>query len=332
MSDLRDKISLAASLLRDGKLVAFPTETVYGLGADALNEFAVARIFEVKQRPKFDPLIVHIANRKWLSDLVQPLHALEQQLIDAFWPGPLSIVLRKTDVVPDLVTAGLSTVAIRIPAHPLTQQLLELVDLPIAAPSANPFGMVSPTTAAHVDEQLGTEVDYILDGGATTIGLESTVVRVENHQVQLLRPGGLPQEEIEDVVGKIERIVSKHDSNDTSQNDDLHSNDSTNSPLSPGMLSRHYAPRTPLLISGVPTGSRSQRIGLLTWKRVETCDQFAQMEVLSETGDLTVAATQFFAALRRLDAAGLDLIVALPFPEEGLGRAMNDRLRRAAAQ
>lgn len=315
-------VTRAAELLRHGRLVAFATETVYGLGANALDERAVARVFEVKNRPHFDPLIVHIADRKWLERLVTRVPDPARQLADAFWPGPLTLVLPKSDVVPDLVTAGLPSVAIRMPSHPLALELLRTADLPIAAPSANPFGQLSPTTAEHVAATLGDGVDLILDGGPCSIGVESTVVGFDDGVPCVLRHGGLTQEEIERVVGPIES----------------RQNPASGPAESPGMLPQHYAPRTPLAVidraaltsdSELAQSPTGKRIGLLLLTPDAVSSRFDATEVLTVDGNLRDAAAGFFAALRRLDAAGLDQILALPFPDEGLGRALNDRLRRA---
>lgn len=312
----------AAALLRRGKLVAFPTETVYGLGADAFDVRAVARIFEVKDRPRFDPLIVHVADVSWLERLATDVPDAARRLAERFWPGPLTLVLPKTHAVPDLVTAGLPTVAIRVPDHPMALDLLRTIDLPVAAPSANPFGQISPTRAEHVAEQLGNKIDYILDGGACRVGVESTVLQLTGNGPLLLRPGGLPVEEIEPLIGPIAALRSPEAT-------------TTEGRPSPGMLSRHYAPRTPLVIASVAAPPPSgQRTGLLAFEPPSEplVANFAAVEVLSAAGDLAEAAANFFGALRRLDAQPLDLIMATPFPERGLGRALNDRLRRAAAR
>ena len=308
----------AAAIIKAGGLVAFATETVYGLGGDAFDARAVARIFEVKARPRFDPLIVHVADPIWLDKIATDVPQAARKLAEAFWPGPLTLVLPKTDAVPDLVTSGLSTVAVRIPDHPLALELLRETDRPVAAPSANPFGQLSPTRPEHVAEQLGEQIDYILDGGPCRVGVESTILALQGSTAMLLRPGGLPVEEIEGVIGpvslpaKTDRPVSQPQA-------------------APGMLSRHYAPKTPLEIatepSHIPPG---QRVGLLSPQPVEDSSDYTVVEILSETGDLREAAAGFFAALRRLDAMGLDRIIARPFPEEGLGRALNDRLQRAS--
>lgn len=314
-------VSKAATILREGGLVAFATETVYGLGGNALDPTAVARIFEAKQRPEFDPLIVHFAERSWLHRLTMHIPSSARMLMDAFWPGPLTFVLPKAEIVPDLVTSGLPTVAVRMPAHPQAQELMRLADVPVAAPSANLFGRLSPTCAQHVAEQLSDRIDYILDGGPSTVGVESSVLQWNKDAAVLLRPGGLSVEDIEAVIGPV-MIPSEAD------------HPVAQSSPSPGMLPQHYAPQTPLFLqdagSPLPEGSRLGLVCLQT--PADTASSFACVEVLSPTGDLVEAATRFFAALRRLDACGLDAIVAHPLPETGLGRALNDRLRRATYQ
>lgn len=308
----------AAAILRGGGLVAFATETVYGLGANALDPIAVARVFEAKDRPEFDPLIVHIADRAWLSRLTLHMPNAAEELAARFWPGPLSLVLPKAEIVPDLVTSGLPTVAVRIPDHELALKLLRTADVPVAAPSANSFGRISPTTAAHVADQLGEKIDYILDGGPCRVGLESTVLDLSGEQPRLLRPGGLPLEAIEAVIGPVETSQCEHAL-------------STVAMPAPGMLSKHYAPRTRLIVSDDPVNVPARgRVGVLTFELLEVSHRFESVEVLSETGDLREAAAKFFAALRRLDEQRLDLIIATPFPNHDLGRALNDRLRRAA--
>lgn len=312
-------ITVAADTIRQGGLVAFPTETVYGLGANALDADAVAGIFEMKGRPRFDPLIAHIADAAQLTDLARSVPALAKELIERFWPGPLSLVLKKQTCVPDIVTAGLPSVAIRCPAHEVARNLIRTAGVPLAAPSANRFGMVSPTTAAHVVEQFGDRLPVVLDDGPCRIGVESTVVSfVENSagRPTLLRPGGVTLEEIEEVAGPVE----------------LRENQPSR-PTSPGQLSSHYAPATPLVLSAdrLPVAD-TRRLGLLTLEPPESADGFAAIEVLSEQGCLREAAVNLFAAMRRLDTLGLDCIVARPLPEVGLGRAIMDRLRRAASR
>jgi L-threonylcarbamoyladenylate synthase len=318
------EIARAAAILRDGGLVAFPTETVYGLGANAFDERAVARVFEVKARPRFDPLIVHIAGINWIPRLTAEFPQVARQLAEKFWPGPLTLVLPKTSAVPDLVTAGRATVAIRVPGHPVALELLREANVPIAAPSANPFGRISPTCAEHVREQLGSQIDLVLDGGPCRVGVESTVLQLTPQGPLLLRPGGTTLEEIEELIGKVQ-VPSVSRAIQPGQGQ-----------VSPGMLPQHYAPRTALVLrtrdaASVDGGNleSSARLGLLAFCPCDQTSRFVHVEVLSVTGDLREAAANLFAALRRLDAAGLDLIVADSFPELGLGRALNDRLRRA---
>lgn len=312
-------LDTAANLLRDGGVVAFPTETVYGLGAVVFNEEAVARVFEVKQRPRFDPLIVHVSGVEQLPLLTGSIPAAAQVLIEHFWPGPLTLVLPKLSRVPDLVTAGLPTIAVRMPRHPLALELIRRTGAPLAAPSANPFGHTSPTTAQHVLDQLAGKVDLVLDGGACPVGVESTIVSFAGDAPTLLRPGGLPAEEIEALIGPLARAPAKGE----------------RPVAAPGMLPRHYAPRTRLIVVRGTEGfapDSGKRVGLLALKRVGGMGSFAAVEVLSEDGDLREAAGNLFGAMRRLDAQGLDLIVAEPVPHIGLGVAINDRLGRAAGR
>ncbi|OGP96053.1 MAG: threonylcarbamoyl-AMP synthase [Deltaproteobacteria bacterium RBG_16_47_11] len=311
-----DLIHRAAGIIRQGGVVAFPTETVYGLGAEVFNPLAVARIFEIKNRPSFDPLIVHIAELEEMSRLVVTIPTDARRLIKRFWPGPLTIVLLKKDGVPDIVTAGLPTVAIRMPRHPIALRLIKEARCPIAAPSANPFGYVSPTTADHVRDQLGNQVDLILDGGPCEVGLESTIISFSEEKPRLLRPGGLSLEEVESIVGKIEGNPSDEAK-----------------PSSPGRLPKHYAPRTPIIIDEWKRNLeayQSKKVGLLAFRKVHLSFPFRHVEVLSPVGDLREAAANLFAAIRRLDALNLDLILAEAAPEVGMGRAIMDRLRRAS--
>jgi L-threonylcarbamoyladenylate synthase len=311
-----EQMYLASIAIRQGKLVAFPTETVYGLGANALDANAVAQIFEMKSRPTFDPLIVHIASVEDLQPLVEHVPELALKLIERFWPGPLSLVLPKRSNIPDIVTAGLSSVAIRCPDHEVARELIQTAGVPIAAPSANVFGAVSPTTAEHVREQFGERLTNILDAGPCSIGLESTVVSFVHEAPLLLRPGGVTLEEIEGVIGPVSIGLN---------------NDAR--PESPGQLSRHYSPATKLVLASDEIRPPSNmRIGLLVLQRPTSTTGFAAVEVLSDQGCLREAAANLFAAMRRLDAMQLDSIVARPVPEVGLGRAIMDRLRRAAAK
>src|SRR4030042_2021693 len=311
-------IRQAAEIIKKGGLVAFPTETVYGLGADAFNPIAVARIFEVKKRPHFDPLIVHVATQGDLGKLVSSIPSDAKRVIDKFWPGPLTIVLLKKEEVPEIVTSGLSTVAVRMPRHPMALSLIGHAGSPIVGPSATPFGYLSPTTAEHVRDQLGDQIDFILDGGPCEIGVESTIISFKEKRPRLLRPGGVPLEEIQSFIGQVEihpRVEDK--------------------PLAPGMLPRHYAPRTPILLDWEDKNfdfNREKKIGLLVFREPRWSFKFHHIEVLSKKGDFREAAANFFAAIRRLDELNLDLILAETIPEVGLGRAIMDRLRRARAK
>lgn len=315
-------LAWAAQLLREGELVAIPTETVYGLAANAFDAEAVLKVFEAKQRPAFDPLIVHVHSAVQaavvaaLGEATPELRAQAEALMDRFWPGPLTLVLPKTPRIPDLVTSGLETVAVRMPDHPVTLALLRTLPFPLAAPSANPFGYVSPTTAQHVADQLGGKVPYILDGGPCTVGVESTIIGWEAavEQWVLYRHGGLPLEEVEAVIGGVGRASKRI------------------LPASPGMLDSHYAPLRPLFIGDVPVLAgelAGKRIGVISFRNRHVAHR---CEVLSPGGDLAEAARNLFAAMRRLDQGAVDVILAEHFPEEGLGRAINDRLMRAAAK
>ncbi len=304
----------AAGILQRGGVVAFPTETVYGLGASALDAQAVARVFEIKGRPRFDPLIAHVADLEQAESLLADFPPLARELARRFWPGPLTLVLPKAACVPDIVTSGLQNVAIRMPDHPLALSLIRAAGVPLAAPSANPFGHISPTTAAHVREQLGPHVDMVLDGGPCRVGVESTIISLVDGKAVLLRAGGLPVEEVESVVGPVARQLS-----------------SETRPVCPGQLTRHYAPRTRLILGGGETIPAGLRVGLLAFTPHADAGAYETVEVLSRQGDLREAAAGLFAAMRRLDARGLDLIVADAVPEHGLGLAIMDRLRRASA-
>jgi L-threonylcarbamoyladenylate synthase len=315
MSD-NQAIHRAAAIIRQGGIVAFPTETVYGLGADAFNPLAVARIFEVKRRPYFDPLIIHVAHPADLEKLVKKIPSNAKKLTKRFWPGPLTIVLPKKEEIPDIVTAGLPTVAIRMPKHQMALSLIEQADSPMAAPSANPFGYLSPTTAEHVREQLGDQIDFILDGGPCEVGVESTIVSFSERKPRLLRLGGVELEEIESIIGKVEVIPIEE-----------------GRPSAPGMLPRHYAPRTPIMLDWCEKDLDSYKdkmIGLLAFQEPKNSLKFHHVEVLSKNGDFREAAANLFAAIRRLDNLNLDLILAETVPEVGLGRAIMDRLRRAS--
>lgn len=316
MSD-NEAIQRAAEIIKRGGIVAFPTETVYGLGADAFNPLAVARVFEVKKRPSFDPLIVHVADSADVKKLAKEIPSNAKKLTERFWPGPLTIVLLKEENIPDIVTAGLPSLAIRMPNHPMALALIEESKCPIAAPSANLFGYLSPTTAEHVRDQLGDQVDLILDGGPCPVGVESTIVSFLEEEPMLLRPGGVSLEEIESVIGEV----------GTSPSEDR--------PMAPGMLPKHYAPRTPIVLDRNEKNLdlyKDKNIGLLVFQEPVNNLKLHPTEILSKSGDLREAAANLFAAIRRLDALNLDLIVATPIPEVGLGRAIVDRLRHAASK
>jgi L-threonylcarbamoyladenylate synthase len=314
MAIISSDISRAVELLKRGELVSIPTETVYGLAANALNDDAVTKIFEVKNRPSFDPLIVHIHSITEMEKYVSHIPDKALQLTQRFWPGPLTLVLPKKKVIPDLVTAGLDTVGIRVPSHPLTLQLLNEIDFPLAAPSANPFGYVSPTTANHVNDQLGNRIPFILDGGPCTVGLESTIVGFEGDVAVVHRLGGLPVEEIESVVGTVKLSLN-----------------ASSNPVAPGQLSSHYAPRKKVVIGNLKElilKYYGGQIGILSFR-----DSYHGRHSfkLSEEGSLNEAARNIFGMLRILDESGADVILAELVPDEGLGRAINDRLKRAAS-
>ncbi len=308
----KEAIERAASILKNGGLVAFPTETVYGLGASALNPKAVARVFEVKNRPSFDPFIVHIANSSNLEQLCSKVGSKADKLIEAFWPGPLTLVLPKSELIPDIVTAGNTSIAVRMPSHPIALELIRQSGLPIAAPSANPFSRLSPTTAAHVESQIGAKIDLIIDGGSCSIGVESTVIELGEEAV-LLRPGGITIEELEAVIGPVRNSFS------------------STKPHSPGQLLHHYSPNTRLKIVEnekiiIPEGINA---GLLSFRGNGNNSRFKKVEVLSESGDLYQAASNLFSALHRLDVSDLDIIYAESIPESGIGMAIMDRLKKA---
>jgi L-threonylcarbamoyladenylate synthase len=305
-------IARAAAILRGGGVVAFPTETVYGLGANALDACAAAKIFEIKRRPAFDPLIVHIADLAVLGLIARAIPQSMRALMQRFWPGPLTLVLERSEEVPMIVTSGLPTVAVRMPSHPIALALIQECGFPIAAPSANAFGGISPTRAEHVERALGDRVDLILDGGPTPLGIESTILCLDPTPT-LLRPGALPVEEIEAVIGHVARGAA-----DQSR------------PVAPGRLRHHYAPRTPLqLVTQPPLLCDRSRAGYLGFQR--TCEGYAAVRILSAKGDLREAAARLFEVLHELDDLGLERIDAEPVPEHGLGLAIMDRLGRAAA-
>jgi L-threonylcarbamoyladenylate synthase len=310
-------VAQTVALLRKGEIVALPTETVYGLATDALNPIAVAKIFEAKDRPRFDPLIVHIPSRDWLGKIVD-LPVQDQQLIlklaDKFWPGPFTMVLQKREIVPEIVTGGLDTVAVRISVHPVFAEIVCELDQPLAAPSANRFGCVSPTTAQHVMDELGGRIPLIIDGGPTEHGIESTVVAVRGGKIDILRRGPTTAEQLSE-FGKIDIVMPSRKIS------------------APGQLAWHYSPKTPLrLIDNAESflPQENQRVGLLAWNPVEPAKKFAAVRLLSERQDLREAAANLFRNLRELDQSALDLIIAERVPSRGLGAAILDRLERAS--
>ncbi len=333
-----DVVAQAAAEILQGRLVAFPTETVYGLGANALDAEAVSAIFEAKGRPPTDPLIVHLASAQDLARVARGVPPIAHVLASAFWPGPLTLVLSKQAVVPDCVTAGLETVAVRVPAHPVARALLLACDVPIAAPSANRFGGVSPTTAQHVLDDLGSRIDLILDGGPTTIGVESTVLDVCRTTPKILRPGGVTRESLEAIIGAV-AVGGKDEPYEPGRPQP-----------SPGLLPRHYAPRAVLVLcmsEGAPRSAlqqmahlarvylaRGKQVGLLVADedRPDVDDLPVRVVSVGSAADLAHVARNLYAALRMLDDLGVDIILARDFGEEGLGLAVRDRLRRAAAQ
>jgi L-threonylcarbamoyladenylate synthase len=305
-------LETAAGIIRKGGVVAFPTETVYGLGANALDPLAVARIFEVKERPSFDPLIVHIADLEQLKLLSPSEDPRVMVLAKAFWPGPLTLVLPKTDRVPDIVTSGLSTVGIRMPDHPLALALIREAGCPIAAPSANKFGRLSPTHPSHVQRHL-PGADFVLEGGTTRVGLESTIIRLESDGFQVLRPGGITREDLRAVLPESAKSIA------------------AGSPEAPGMLASHYSPSKPFFLyrPEILNGIEVSRAGFISF-RGDIPAAFFKTRTLSPKGDLKVYASKIFSVLHEFQDSDVDVILAEPVPEEGIGIAIMDRLRKAA--
>lgn len=311
-------IQHAIRVLKAGGLVAIPTETVYGLAANAFDPEAVIKIFEAKKRPFFNPLIVHAASLEQISTFAGPISPVLRQLADTFWPGPLTILLPRKEAIHPLVTADSPMVAVRIPAHPLTLQLLQQLPFPLAAPSANLFGTISPTTAEHVQQQFGEALGYILDGGQAAVGVESTIIKEENGKINILRPGGITQEQLAAVLGYVpERTVKVQDQ-----------------PEAPGMLKSHYAPKIPLVmgdISDLLEKHHDKRIAVLGFSRKYAHDAIIVQYQLSASGDVHEAAKNVFSALHTLEDSGAEIILGEWVPSEGIGVAINDRLERASA-
>ncbi|AJR03143.1 L-threonylcarbamoyladenylate synthase [Siansivirga zeaxanthinifaciens] len=316
MSIISTDILKAIDILSNEELVAIPTETVYGLAGNIYSEKAIKAIFKTKERPFFNPLIVHIPSIDYLQTIATDIPEKAMQLAQAFWPGSLTLVLKKKSNIPDLITAGKDTVAVRVPNHPVTLKLLESLDFPLAAPSANPFGSISPTTAKHVDAYFKNDIKMVLDGGVCKNGIESTIVGFENDQPILYRLGSISIEDIEAVIGEIS-IKNKKEIN----------------PEAPGMLNRHYAPATQTILTQNVLEEikkhTNKRIGVLTFKTFVDSDLVQYQITLSESGNLSEATANLYSAMHTLDHQELDVIIAEECPDYGLGKSINDRLQRA---
>ena len=302
--------------LINGDIIALPTETVYGLAANIYLDSALEKVFKLKKRPSYNPLIVHISNSGILEQIAKNIPAKARELANVFWPGPLTLVLEKQDQIPNRITAGKPTVAVRVPNHPIALQLLKSLNFPLAAPSANPFGSLSPTSAKHVALYFKEEINFILDGGPCFCGLESTIIGFENDKPILYRHGAISIDEIEKIIGPI-KIKNQNSKN----------------PSAPGMLTRHYAPKTQIQINDDISLALAQnpdkKIGILSFRKNKKIKTEIHQEVLSISGDLNEASKNLYAALHRLDQMNLDLIISSFFPEKGLGKTINDRLKRA---
>ncbi|EPR72844.1 TsaC protein (YrdC-Sua5 domains) required for threonylcarbamoyladenosine t(6)A37 modification in tRNA [Winogradskyella psychrotolerans RS-3] len=320
MSIISKDISKAIQLLTAEDIVAIPTETVYGLAGNIYSEKAITAIFETKKRPFFNPLIVHIPSIDELSSIVEYIPAKAQLLAEAFWPGPITLVLKKKAIIPDLITGGKDTVAVRVPNHPTTLELLHRLDFPLAAPSANPFSSISPTTAQHVETYFKDDIKMVLDGGACTSGIESTIIGFENDEPIIYRLGSKSLEDIEAIVGTIEIKNSVK-----SQTEAI--------PDAPGMLERHYAPKTKTVLTNnileAVNLHKNKRIGLLTFQYEIEHPNIEVQIALSTSGDLVESASNLYDVLHQLDKMHLDIIIAEEFPDYGLGKSINDRLTRA---
>jgi L-threonylcarbamoyladenylate synthase len=310
-------LGIAKQALIANEIIAIPTETVYGLAGNAFSETAIKKIFNLKKRPFYNPLIVHIKSAEFLTRVAADIPDMAKKMAREFWPGPLTLILKKQPNIPDLVTAGKETVAIRVPNHPLTLSLLAQLDFPLAAPSANPFGSISPTTAEHVANYFKDTLGVVLDGGECEKGLESTIIGFENNQPVLFRLGAISVEDIEKIIGK---VLVKTSASETDV-------------AAPGMLSRHYSPTTNThLTDNVREYIKlfqDKKIGLLLFKDSVKDNHITHQEILSPAGNLAEAAKALYAALHRLDKLDLDVIIAERFPDHGLGKTINDRLQRA---
>ncbi|MEN9298728.1 MAG: hypothetical protein RLZZ429_1041 [Bacteroidota bacterium] len=316
MPVITSDIDQVADSLQNEEVAAIPTETVYGLAGNIFSEKAIRRVYEVKQRPLFNPLIVHIADVSEMGKVASSIPPLAQALAEKFWPGPLTLLLPKKDTVPDIITAGKDTVAVRVPNHPVTLALLQQLPFPLAAPSANPFGSISPTTAEHVAAYFKDEFPFILEGGPCKKGIESTIIGFNEEGAIIYRYGSLAIEEIESITGPLQEYIRNEEN-----------------PDAPGMLLRHYAPATKTILSSDIEKSISEnlgkRIGLLLFNDQHQSNQVAIVETLSANGSMEEAASNLYAAMHRLDHNDLDIIIAERFPDKGLGRSINDRLQRA---
>lgn len=319
MTVITKDISFAIHTLNEGKVVAIPTETVYGLAANIFDESAVKKIFEIKNRPNNNPLIVHLKSAEQLKEVAKDIPPLAAQLASHFWPGALTLVLKKQDCISNWVTSNKNTVAIRVPNHPLTLELLRNLDFPLAAPSANPFGSISPTKALHVYDYFQNDIDVILDGGNCKNGIESTIIGFEEEQPILYRYGAIPIEEIEKIIGPIK----------------VHTKDNS-APSAPGMFAKHYAPKTKsFLVEDIEKeleSIQSKKIGVLQFQnKLESPRPFVQY-ILSPTGDFKEASKNLYSYLHELDALGLDVLLIEKLPNIHLGKSINDRLTRAVAE
>jgi L-threonylcarbamoyladenylate synthase len=312
-------INLAVQHLNDNGIIGFPTETVYGLAGNAFETEAIHKIFDVKKRPTFNPLIVHIKGIQDLEYIAKDIPSIAYELAKVFWPGPLTLILKKQPHIPDLVTANQETVAVRVPNHPLALQLLNQLDFPLVAPSANPFTNISPTSAEHVENYFGNKINMVLDGGECTAGIESTIIGFDNNKVIVYRLGALALEELEKVTGSV-TLLNKKDKK----------------PIAPGMLLKHYAPKTDFILTRNVQEEldwySDKKIGLLLFNSYLHQYNIKNQIVLSEESDLNLAASNLYNAMHQLDKMNLDLIIAERLPEYGLGISINDRLERASKQ
>lgn len=318
MNIISKDINKAVKLLTENKLVAIPTETVYGLAGNIFSEEAIQNIFKTKQRPLFNPLIVHIPNAEYLKTIVKNVPEKAKLLAKNFWPGSMTLVLQKKEIIPSLITAGKDTVAVRIPNHPVTLELLSKLNFPLAAPSANPFNRISPTKPEHVANYFNKNLEMVLDGGVCKSGIESTIIGFENNEPIIYRLGALSVEEIEKVVGKV-AIKNKKEK----------------SPDAPGMLAKHYAPRTKTILTDKVLEElkyhKGKKVGVISFVDVFTNDAIKANIILSKERSLAKAASKLYNAMHELDEKKLDVILIEKLPNEGLGRSMNDRLERASS-